>query len=255
MGTYTFVCENCNGKFVLGTLDSRDDRQTKAYLDKGKTREEILLGEKNDLEEAWKLQPPKEKIAFLVDPPAPYKCPHCSSIKTKLLRDNSKWCSSDYEKESWHRRVGCKKCGKEFNVGLYESCLEGYRLMEITDPKLAFKLFQKDRERRDNNEDIYLESMPDKCPHCGKDKDFVVLSNEIEMKTSLSTYNCDDCKKNFAAGIPYIYLKYYKLQGLNDVEAFEAYCKEMKDFGATVVHLMHAPSECPYCKSRRICER
>ena len=66
----------------------------------------------------------------------------------------------------------------------------------------------------------------------------------------LEIYECNSCKKYFGVGIDFYLWNYlYKPKGISFNEAFEIYSKELKEKGATAIHLKEKPELCPYCKS------
>ena len=65
----------------------------------------------------------------------------------------------------------------------------------------------------------------------------------------LNIYECNSCKKYFGVGIDFYLWNYlYKPKGISFNEAFEIYSKELKEKGATAIHLKEKPEVCPYCK-------
>ena len=65
----------------------------------------------------------------------------------------------------------------------------------------------------------------------------------------LDIYKCNSCNKNFAVGVDFCLWNYlYKPKGISFNEAFEIYSKELKEKGATAIHLKEKPEVCPYCK-------
>ena len=64
----------------------------------------------------------------------------------------------------------------------------------------------------------------------------------------LNIYECNSCKKYFGVGIDFYLWNYlYKPKGISFNEAFEIYSKELKEKGATAIHLKEKPKLCLFC--------